>query len=246
MRPPVPSGTVFVKDPVDVWGKEQTIGLAEHAVRTHAAPMPFDRRGDVIYWDDFESPTRKYIAYTGTVNRSADRSYNGDFSLKCVSTGSGPPNRDGFVYYLANIHNDTNIGLQFAFSTDDDMWRMRIGMTYYDTVDKHMFIIGLKSDGTLQYWDSAGTWQDIATTSLYKQNSYIFAMMKVVGDLSTNKYVRATVFNAEYDLSSYACQTVASVKPEPYLSISGYVEELDAASKTVYFDNLILTENEPA
>jgi len=246
MRPPVPSGTVFVKDPVDVWGKEHTIGLAEHAVRVHAAAMMHDRRGDIIAWDDFESSTRKYSSTDGTVTRSTDRSKTGNFSAKCV-TGATSGNRAGITYVQSDFHSDTKMGMQVSFATGDDVWGVIIGISYYDMTKLHTWSIRLKSDGTLQYGDLAGTWQDVpGASSIYKQRDYNFATIKVVGDLSTDKYVRAVLFDKEYDLSAYTCYSVAMPASMPYLYPDMAIETLENVAKTAYFDNYILTENEPA
>lgn len=241
----IPS-SVFVKDPVDVWGEEQTIGLAEHSVRTHAPSMMHDRRGDVIAWDNFESPTRKYANTTGTVTRSSDRSKTGDFSIKCV-TGGVSGNRSGVLYIQSDFHSDTNMGVQVSFSTAGDVWGMIIGFSYYDMTKIHTWSIRLKSDGTLEYGDLAGTWQTVTgASSIYKQNSYNFATIKVVGDISTDKYVRAVLFDEEYDLSAYTCYSAAVPATMPYLYPLVDIETLEAVAKTAYFDNYILTENEPA
>lgn len=235
----------YPTDPKDIWGKETTIGLAELAVRTNAPPMLFDRRGDVVFYDNFESPVKKFAADDGYTWRSTDVAYTGNYSLKANSRLGSGVGRGGPEYFIHNVHSDSRYGVQTLFSTSDDNWRIRIAINYYDTTNSNLFLLGLKSDGTLQYYDSTGNWQTITTDALYKQNIYMWAFIKVVGDLSTNKYVRAIVFNGEYDLSDYSCYVYPSTKPEPYMFFGMSIEEQEAATKTAYFDNIILTENEP-
>ena len=239
----IPS-SVFVKDPVDVWNREHTIGNAELAARLGSL-MVFDKRGDVLFCDDYESATAKYSNTDGTVARSVSRARNGNFSLKCV-TGATSGSRSGPYYSHSDFHTDTKMGIQTTFATADDVWGIILAISYYVSTAHYIWSIRLKSDGTVQYGDSTGNWQDVTPTMEYEQDDYNFATVKVVGDLSTKKYVRAVLFNQEYDLSGFDCYSTVVPSTNPYLYTSFAIETLENVAKTAYFDSYVLTENEPA
>jgi hypothetical protein len=55
------AASMFIKDPVDVWGKEKNIGLAEHSARRLAPPITsLVEQGNLIYYDGYESGVQKY------------------------------------------------------------------------------------------------------------------------------------------------------------------------------------------
>ena len=68
------------------WKKTSETDLSELATRMHASPMTFDKRGDLIYWDDYDSPSKHYqdqitVASGGTVVRSIINPKFGDFCI---------------------------------------------------------------------------------------------------------------------------------------------------------------------
>jgi len=238
-------GEMFLTDPDDIWNVKRTMGLAEHAVRTHAPPLMFDRRGDIIHWDDFESTTRKYSSTDGTVTRDTTRAKTRDASLKCV-TGAVLNNRSGVSYTISDFFPNTKMGIQASFATGGDVWGITVFISYYDMTDIHTWSIQLDADGTLRYGNTGGTWTDIGgSSSIYKQNDYNFATLKMVMDITNDKYERAVLFDQEYDLSAYTCYSAAMPETMPYLYIGFKIQTLEAVAKTAFFDNMFLTENEP-
>ena len=241
------SSSVFVKDPIDVWGKEQTIGLSELAVRTHAAAMPFDRRGDVIAWDDFESSTKRYsenIYGTGTIARSTDTAKTGTFSLKHV-TGATTDNYCFMAYMQSDFHLG-KLGSQISFASDSDNYVIWWDGSYYDGTYKHT--AGIKwteSTEKLSYLGDDAVWHDLPGTYEYYASITNWATLKVVCDISTNYYVRVLFGNDEIDLSDYAMRTQANANKRVFVSTFETITKEDVA-KTAYLDNYILTENEPA
>lgn len=238
-------GEMFLTDPDDIWGNKRIMGLAEHSVRTHAPPLMFDRRGSIIYWDDFESTTRKYANANGTVARVTTRSKTRDASLECI-TGAGVGNRAEALYMISDFHAASRMGSQVSFACGGDVFAVGVSLSYYDMTDVHTWSIRLESDGTLQYGNLAGAWVDVAgSDSIYKQNDYNFATIKMVANLSDDTYERAVIFNREYDLSAFTCYSAASAATMPYLYASITIYTLEAVAKTAYFDNFYLTDNEP-
>jgi len=244
MRPPVPSGTVFVKDPVDVWGKEQTIGLAELAARTHAPPLIFDRQGNILYWDDYENPTPKYDLYSifgGTLTRSIDYAYNGSFSLKCTPTG-GSGSQAGPKYYLTDFHEDATITAKFSMTSPDTYgWYFYVNIAYYDGTNVNNAAVKYIAGGGFQYLDSAGGWQTLPTIARY-ENEYNWGSMSLSIDLNTKKYLTTRVFRTEHDLSAYSMYPTASAL-NPHLEIKAYFEDIAGTGIVGYVDDFVVMEN---
>jgi hypothetical protein len=238
---------VFVKDPVDVWGKERAMGLAELAVRTHAPAIMYDRRGDVIFWNSFESATDKF--YDGGTNavRSNDTSRRGDFSLKCT-TGAAQWDAAGARYYLTDFHPNTTIGGQTSFASDNVGYDFLMYLQYFDGTTAYAGHMRYDYDtGDLQYWSSAGAWVTFGS-ALGKYNKALknWATMKLVIDLQTKKYVRALAFGNEYDLSDHGLQIFASANAAHLYAESTFrTADLLGVAKVGYLDDVIITENEP-
>ena len=240
--------SVFVKDPIDVWGREVGIGLSELAVRNHSVPKMFDRRGNVAYWDDFESPTLKYTNYTSgaasSVARSTDFAYMGDYSVKAI-TDATLGDYAGVLYRLSDLHLG-KIGSEFKFSTADDDYLIRLLMTYHDGTNENSAILRwTESTGNLDYLKPDSSYGSIATGIERYQANGNWGTVKLVIDTDANKYVRALFFGNEYDLSEYTLFTGASAY-KPHVEILFRLETAENVAKTGYIDSFILTDDEVA
>ena len=237
------SSRMFVKDPVDAWGEETTIGLAEHAVRTQAPPLVYDRRGGVIRWVDFESSTPNY-EIDKTVGSAFDRSTNtahaGSFSGK-VDVPASASDYCRIIQYINDFHLG-KMGLSAQFASADTAFDLHLKLQYHDGVTVHDAELMYKySTGALFVNTPTGS---VGIDSVDRYASiYNFSTIKVVADFSTDKYVRALMFGNEYDLSAYTIRTAgsASIKHiEPRFEIVGAA----GSAATAYVDDIILTENE--
>jgi len=241
------SSNVFTKDVVDKWGNEVTIGPSEQAARL-GSPLVFDRRGEFVFVDNFESPTKKYADYKdagGTVERSIDYASNGDFCVK-ATTNAHVGDVAGVEYIYTDYH-DGLIGAQVSAYTNWSPSMLNLTLAYYDGTLEHHAQLRYYIPGYLtKIVDSTGAEQTISSdvkyyTSVTNQN---FATLKLVIDTDHNEYVRALVMREEFDLSEYTIQTSASAS-SPHLRIRAFMTAVNAIAEVGYFDGLILTENEP-
>jgi hypothetical protein len=241
---------MFIKDPKDVRGKEVSIGLSELAARSLAVPMTFDRRGDILYWDDFESPTMKCYprAYgNATANRSVDYSKTGDFSLKCVTDAIVGVGDYAGLMYSHNDYHLSKVGTQISFMCADTTndYKIMNFLYWYDGSNQYQALVyWYNATGKLWYKNSAGVMTEIAGTYKYKYNSRNFATIKLVVDMEKKEYVRVLLFGSEIDMSGIAIQN-AGASSDRYLYTSFTIGNESAVSSTMYFGNYILTENEP-
>ena len=243
---------MFLKDPIDAWGKQTDVSLAELAVRNHAVAMPFDRRGDVIYWDDFENPSLKYFpavkpASAGTINRSTTNPMFGDFCTKMV-TGAVADDYCCINYAISNFH-EGKIGVQIGFATQSTDATVYVTAIYYDGTNYHQGQLKYEmTNGHLSYYGDDSAWYVIDTIEFftgYASEIIPYNTMKLVFDLDNGKYVRSLFFGQENDLSAYDLKSSASAIDRG-LIVWWYLSTPVGTAQTAYFDNFILTENEPA
>lgn len=241
----IPS-SMFIKDPVDVLGNEHTIGLAEHAVRTHAVPYPHTRSGNVVFWDDFESSTLKAdmsATAAGTYSRSTDYSHFGDFSMKMVTDATSGESCSAHYYVIGKISG--KLGSVMMLRTSDPNTYYHIHLYKYDGTNVSRATIKVNnSDGKVYYGYPAPT-NLVGTIDMYLGSaSRQFVPIKLVVDFDNNKYDHVIVGNTEIDLSSYSTNIAASaIDPNLMCYVSFYTGA--NFSYTAYLDSVIITDNEP-
>lgn len=234
-------------DSEDVWGNQPGVGIGELAVRTHAPPMAFEKRGNVIYFDDYESSTQKfndYLTGASTLNLSADTAKYKDFSVKCIAAAAV---NSGMKY----IHHDFHvgrIGVEFSVATEEtDDFRIQCDIRYFDGVKlyKGSWLCDMALPNTdLDILDSDGNYYQIGDFD-YESDKNAWTTLKIVLDLNTKGYLRFMAFGQEYDISAYSMQESVAAYP-PHLQVWIHCRNMTGGGfKTVYFDNYILTDNEP-
>lgn len=236
------SSSMFLKDPINVWGEETSVSLAELAVRTHAPPMTFSRSGNVVAWVDFESATPNYdVDNTGTPTSGRSTAYtrNGDFSYLIDGNDSD--------YTELSMHtNDFHVGkignsVMFASAGVD--YYILASLYYYDGTNLNA--AELKYDRTakkLYYLNSVPAYVEIAVDECINYTTN-FSTFKIVADFSTGKYVKALCFGDEYDLSAHSLYIDGSAIVK-HLKSGVKVQGITAGGMQVYLDNMVITENE--
>lgn len=218
---------------------------AELAARL-GSPVTLDRRGTVIWMDDFESPdTQKWaesIDAGGTCSISATRSWMGDQSIKTVTN--------------AKKGDDVVLGKEFALPTQhtmgfEIMYHMPLGkpIVYIKVIgyDGHDWFEGqVRYDHNTQkvyYYDSGGNPVELIREDSNSTILEPWRLMKLVVDWDTKKYIRFIFCGTTYDLSTH---TMESFGDATMKHIEVYIgnEAGTAPAATVYFDNFILTQNE--
>lgn len=250
MKPPIPSGTIFVKDPIDQWNKETTIGLAELAAR-NGSMMVSDKRGNLVFQDGFDSGTPRYnttLSTGSTAYRSATYCKSGEFSVE-LTTGSTMGNAAG-INYLTTDFREGKIGIKVDFSPDSTYTiedsTITMSILYHDGSAYHRGKVRIDTENDeLQIHESGSytTIADISSIGNYGTDNN-WTSFKLVLDLSTDKYDRISAYGTEYDISDYNLMTVAS-SVRRYMR--AYIELITTtgAAKRCYIDNVVLTDNEP-
>jgi len=222
------------------------IDTGELAARL-GSPSVEDRRGNVVWYDDFEGASKKW-AYTVTgagsaVALNAAYSWRGSQAMK-ITTADDPDDVCGIDKYF-NLPSETRIGVEIHALFRHTKEKLYIVMTGYD--GGHYYdaeLIFDRENLTLEYLDSDNVPQTLDNSVSYYSGYEQWLLMKLVIDWDTKKYVRAIVGDTEYDLSTYNIRTVASLEnPILWTVIWGY--PTDANNHDIYIDDFILTQNEP-
>jgi len=245
------SSEMFINDPVDMWGKEHTIGNAELAARL-GSPITFDRRGTIWWYDTFDNSAfawKKTLFGTGaSATLSNEYPYVGDGCAKIVhgntlddytiiskNIGSAATSRIGISAVL-NYTAVTNISCALAMKASTGTR-----------------IIGAAvrvKNNSLSYGNSTGMSFRIGTEftefdATHELSSYSSLPLKFVIDVDKEKYVRCMISGDEIDMTGYTpCVTAYGGSREilPHLVV---VNIAGAANNTAYFDNVVLTVEEP-
>jgi len=233
-----------------MYAVKETVGsladMAELAARLGSL-VTLDRRGDVVFLDDFEAPILNWTTGEGTgadIERlDPDNAYMGSQSLAMETIAT----TDAFALAERRIQvtPDQRYGLEARFQ--------RVGITaYYDICiwiydGTHSRKAELRYDrvnNEVQILDSTGNFKAVVTGIKLPHGYFEFWPAKLVIDSKTMKYVRGIFAGVEYDLSDEALAEDDSVIL-PSISIALRVTTAIDFTAGARFDNVIVTQNEP-
>ena len=232
-------------DPEDVFGNPNYMGAAELAVRLGSINT-FDRLGQVVFQDSFESLLGKwdkgFVGGAGTIRTDHTISRSG-----LLSAMMQPLTGAGNSAYLEHFHPFTvggKIGLEASFSLEGDSGIIQLYIKVFSTT--HTYHMALRFNPTtnlLQYLNSALGWTTLdATLTLYCVFR-LFHTFKMVSNTLTGKYDRAVLDNKVYDMSAISVYD-AGAAASNYVHIQLVEEAAAGAVNYAYWDDVILTQNE--
>jgi len=207
----------------------------------------YDRRGNVIFMDDFEATVIKPLITDGGAGAAnaltTDYCRNNNQSLK-VTCGAGADNATSIWYYLP-YQRSSKIGFEYHFSFEDGIKRVNIALNVYDGVTRYYFYCQLRiTDNSIYYLNSA--WGDTLLDNDvdFYQNVRCFHDLKLIVDWRNKKFVSLLFDDKEYNMTNISGATIGDgTDPNlaPYISIWNNA----AGNPNIYFDDVILTQNEP-
>ena len=239
--------SVLICDPTDIWGNVVGIGLNE-LIACLTPAKRFDRRGEVIFVDNFEDGLGKWGTTTtgllGAVAVSSTEALFGGLSAKL--TGGSDSSRFAEIYYRIPPPPLSNLGLEFAVRPDVNVEYIDCYIDYYDGVTLYSGAISYDTvNEKWTYKTTAGAWVDFFTGAKMTAAEKLFHHCKLVIDPVGHKYVRALVSGEEKDMSTYDLYTDPDVTA-PRVSILILVYSLAGYNAVGYVDSVIVTQNEPA
>ncbi|GAI04660.1 unnamed protein product [marine sediment metagenome] len=229
--------------------KETVSGLAdlgELAARLGSIAT-FDRRGDVVWFDDFENDLSAwYELGVGTDHdayMSAESARNGAFSCKLITgrtLGQGSK-----IIHISSGLVPSKIGIEVSFTTNANLDEFRVRLYLYDSVYYYTPEIRCYlSTRELKYIDAENDPIPFATNVFLSPHNQLYHTLKFVFDQPNQTYSRVILDNVPYDLSGIPVRKRESdLYPRYWIEIATRASA--DANVTSFVDDVIITQNEP-
>lgn len=228
--------------------KTTTYGLADMAelAARLGSINTFDRRGDVIWMDDFEaSHLNKWsiLSPAGSGALSTEKAKSGAQSVKCVTGAVADDYVQMLKYFPYPVLSKAGI----------EVWVSHLSLS-----DQDLLIFCYLNDGTNRYesrlkytlgtgrvdiWDENGAYVQVGTV-LMAVSGIQFNFFKLVSDFINKTYAHIIINSTLIDVSAYPLYSVASASTQ-VITASILPATLVATAKTSYVDDFIYTQNEP-
>jgi len=236
----------LITDELDIYNNKVIVGNAELAVRLGSEKF-FDRRGDVIFIDNFENGTAKWrLSGVGTGNKqvlTADKSRSRGYSVKLVGGSTATFLAEMYARIPYPVLSKWGFEVHFAMGSNIDKVQFSM-VKFTGTQAKSGLIRYDRTNEKLQYVDKNGADQDIETSFKLSQSDYLFHVFKLVQDLENDKFHRLIINETTYDLSAYDVYTYSDTSTK-HISIGIELYSRSGNNDYIYIDNVIVTQNEP-
>lgn len=234
-----------ISDPEDIWGNPHLIGNAELAARLGSI-VTYDRRGDVVWFDDFQSGLAAWTKTKGGTGAdayiTADNAKRGAFCCKMIS-GKDEGRYMSITHYGGGLVF-SKLGVEISFTLNLFITELRVPFIYYDGTNWYDTDIRLyPMDRELKYKGSDALYHSFATLIKLDTTQYVFHTLKYVIDLPNGKYNRVLLDNIVYDLSDIALKKRTSTE-YPIYSFNIMAKTAEDVTKISYVADAILTQNE--
>ncbi len=219
--------------------------MAELAVRLGSI-VSYDRRGDVYWFYGFDYGIGDLLE--STVGASSTVSLRTDFyehpPFACRLTAGGDAGNYATISRRLATPSTVNVGTQVSIRPSSSSADIRLYIENFNGTSRFRSKLRLNPQvGTLQIEDDTEGWVTIATGLPAFTSIAHFIHMKVIMDITTNKYVKAVLDDTEYDISDYdAAESSSSISKSILASV--YNLSTESGNDSINVDNLIVTINE--
>lgn len=225
----------------------QLTDLGELAARL-GSPVTFDRRGDIIWWDDFECSLNKWnTAISGTGASAAvstERARNGENSAKLVAGSTGATNAG--LTHRQPIPVLSSLGYEISFCAASEVSWLQWDLEIYDGANVRSYLIRWRDDlNELHYYNAAAAFVPFASIGQLRRDPTLFHTAKLVVDALAGQYRYFMLDSTVYSLAGIVANATPTAT-EPHMSIAIINFGRAGLNDTVYVDDAILTQNEPA
>jgi len=237
-----------IYDPQDLFGANTVIGLSELAARL-GSPMIFDRRGQIVWYDDFEAAVLKWVVNFGGTGSSValdtTKAYRKEQSIKLTAGSDG-----AMVAYITKqipFAAQRKMGLEVTVATNVSAPPGTLEFILMQSTTASRRTAKLEWDYTnavLRVWNSSGAYQTIVTPFGYLGDALTWFTFKFVIDFSTGYYQRVMYGDQLFDASAIQCQS-AGGSYDPSLIIQIKNTGAAGTNRISWVDDVIITTNEP-
>jgi len=217
--------------------------LGELAARMGSI-VTFDRRGNVIWLDDFESGIEAwypqhagadFFSWVSTSHRT------GGFCAK-LSTAAVVNASNYMVVYLP-FQVLSKMGFEFSFMRDANLKTIILDIWFLDGTTFHEAEIKwTAATNTWAYYGDDDAYHALSPT-VNLEEILLFNTVKLVADFVNGKYVRLMANNTTYDMSALALSSTES-EVGPYIHVIIRIDTNDDIVSSVNIDDVIITQNE--
>lgn len=207
----------------------------------------FDRRGNIIFMDDFENTPIKWVTSTSgagaAVALSTVTARSGSSSIKLTS-GTTISKFAG-IYKRLILPPNKKIGYEFSFVLSDNIDHIDFYVWVQSLTKIHKYWVRLDPIAkTVALLQSGGLYPVVGSfNELYVEDT-TFHTVKLIVDEETGYFKTLIIDDTVFDLSSYAAVTVNVANPcNVYLTINLVGDGV--ANGYLYVDDVIVTQNEP-
>lgn len=220
--------------------------MAELAARL-GSPVVFNREGSVVWVETFQHGwgpwwTNAY-GTGGEVAIASDIFRSGPFSAKLTAGSDG--SAAAKIYRIFPYPTLTKFGLEASWYPGTNVKYADIVLARTDGTDEHQAYVRYDDTASeIQIKDENGDFVTIVESLDLTPTYASFHTFKVVGDFDNDLYLRLIVNSTAYDLSDYALYVFANADP-PGLRVDLKLWGVAATNGYMYYDDIILTQNEP-
>jgi len=224
----------------------QLTDLGELAVRL-GSPVSFDRRGDVVWWDDFECSLNKWnVAASGTgssIAVSTASARNGENSCKLTAGSDGAHSAAMIHRHHPPVRSVFGSEVSWAFTGTPELLLMRIDDR--DGVTNHAYeVVWDNLLNEVKVLTAAGTYSTVLSSLDLLETLDLFHTIKLVWDGVTHQLVRLLFDHLVIDVSGVGAQDSANVF-HPRIAVKIDMTGRAGFNDVAYIDDYILTQNEP-
>ena len=221
--------------------------LGELAARLGSI-VTFDRRGDVVALENFESGFSKVASSISGTGAAVDLSFtsprSGIFScrLRGGSTGTGLAS----VTMRRPTPSLSLWGFEFSFVLPNVADRITWTINRFDGSTLHQFAVEWDDlNNRIEYLNAAGGFTVLASDIELTVDSALYHTGKLVVNPANDQYVHFVLNETTYSMAGIAAFSQASTVPALVEAVA-QVNSRGGQNNTIYADDLIYTHNEPA
>jgi hypothetical protein len=237
-----------IYDPDDLFGNTGYIGLAELAARL-GSPVCFDRRGQIVWWDDFENAPLKWGPFlSGTGAAVALDTTNSFLKGQSVKLTAGTTaSMYGHIRKLIPFVAQNRVGFEatICLSTGLEPTDIQFFLTHQTATTSSNTI--LKWDivnHKLYLWNLSGTWTEIVSAYSPDHDNFTWFKFKFVVDFSTGYYQRVMYGNQVFDASAIKfIAYTGTYSPGLYVHVRNTGS--GDTNRICWVDDVVITTNEP-